>query len=97
MKATAPFPPERELDQNKHQKIGQSGPFPLKRGLDQIPEDMDKLWIFVGSEGGFSGKDIELFRNYNILPVSLGDQVLRVETACVTLLGVLKYHLGQFQ
>ena len=56
----------------------------------------ESVWIFVGGEGGFSLQDIALFKNSDILPVGLGDQVLRVETACVTLLGILKYHLGHF-
>ncbi len=63
--------------------------------LASAPEGIEEVWIFVGSEGGFSPKDLEIFRDYNLLPVSLGDQVLRVETACVTLVGILKYSLGQ--
>jgi len=54
------------------------------------------VWIFVGGEGGFSPEDMALFKNFHILSIGLGDQVLRVETACVTLLGILKYHLGHF-
>lgn len=59
-------------------------------------EKAQSVWIFVGGEGGFSSKDVALFKNSDILPIGLGDQVLRVETACVTLLGILKYHLGHF-
>ncbi len=81
----------------RNQNIEKVIPFPLKQGLNQIPGGLEELWIFVGGEGGFSLKDIKLFKSYSVLPVSLGDQVLRVETACVTLLGILKYHLGQFQ
>ena len=67
----------------------------LKRVLKQMPRKLDQVWLFVGSEGGFSPKDLELFKNYNIFPVGLGPQVLRVETACIMLLSILKYHLGE--
>lgn len=54
------------------------------------------VWIFVGSEGGFSHSEVEIFKKFNLFPVSLGQQVLRVETACVTLIGILKYELNLF-
>ena len=77
-------------------KVSSEPKLSLEQTLGQIPGGLDRIWIFIGSEGGFSPKDFGLFKNYNVLPVSLGSQVLRVETACVTLLSVLKYHLGQF-
>ena len=46
------------------------------------------LWIFVGSEGGFSLEEVELLTKAGLKPVTLGSQVLRVETACVTLVSV---------
>lgn len=49
------------------------------------------LWLFVGSEGGFSASEVEKFKQLDLEPVTLGEQVLRVETACVTLVSVLKY------
>lgn len=52
------------------------------------PED---IWIFVGSEGGFSVDEIEKFKKAGIPSLSMGEQVLRVETACVSIVSVLKY------
>lgn len=49
------------------------------------------LWVFVGSEGGFSDAEVRMFRDHAMGPVSLGPQVLRVETACLTLMSVIKY------
>jgi 16S rRNA (uracil1498-N3)-methyltransferase len=69
---------------------------PLKDRMDNLPANSEQVWIFVGSEGGFSSKDLELFKDYKLLPVTLGDQVLRVETACVTLVGILRYGLGHY-
>lgn len=54
------------------------------------------VWIFVGSEGGFSHQEKDIFQTKNLLPLTLGNQVLRVETACVAALSVLKYECGHF-
>lgn len=49
------------------------------------------IWIFVGSEGGFSDQEVQTLSNLGLHPVTLGQQVLRVETACMALVSVLKY------
>ncbi len=50
-----------------------------------------QLWVFVGSEGGFSQTEVEEMTKIDLAPVTLGEQVLRVETACITCIAVLKY------
>lgn len=50
-----------------------------------------ELWVFVGSEGGFSEAEVQLFREHGLAPVTLGAQVLRVETACLALMSIIKY------
>lgn len=57
-------------------------------------KDPENLWIIVGSEGGFSEKEVSEMRQLGLHPVTLGPQVLRVETACMTLVSVLKYEFG---
>jgi 16S rRNA (uracil1498-N3)-methyltransferase len=52
---------------------------------------LKEIWVFVGSEGGFSYDEVEKLRNLALHPVTLGSQVLRVETACMALVSVLKY------
>ena len=69
-------------------------PQKLSQALEERPSEMKNLWIFVGSEGGFSENDVKLFSDFKMIPTSLGDQVLRVETACVTLVSIIKYDLG---
>ncbi|RYZ63600.1 MAG: 16S rRNA (uracil(1498)-N(3))-methyltransferase, partial [Proteobacteria bacterium] len=54
---------------------------------------LNEAWIFVGSEGGFSHKEAESFQSVGLTSVTLGSQVLRVETACVALVSILKYDL----
>lgn len=57
----------------------------------------NEVWMFVGSEGGFSDREVQLFQSFGLPPVTLGSQVLRVETACVALLSVIKYGLDQMK
>ena len=59
--------------------------------------DLRQVWLFVGSEGGFSGREAEMFRGLGMQPITLGPQVLRVETACVALVAILKYELDQMR
>lgn len=71
----------------------------LKSYLQEILKNLresqhdQKIYVFVGSEGGFSEQEVELFKKYTLCPITLGTQVLRVETACVGLVSVIKYEL----
>jgi 16S rRNA U1498 N3-methylase RsmE len=49
----------------------------------------EEIWLFIGGEGGYSRQEVETFRALGCDPVSLGDQVLRVETACVSLIAIV--------
>lgn len=66
----------------------------IKNAVKSSQTNMEEFWIFVGSEGGFSRNEVELFKSQGLEPVTLGDQVLRVETACIALLAILKYEFG---
>ncbi len=44
---------------------------------------------FIGPEGGFSDKEIALFKSYNMPIVSLGTQILRTETAAIAVASLL--------
>lgn len=54
----------------------------------------DNIYVLVGSEGGFSTAEVEKIDSLGLRPVTLGAQILRVETACLTLVSVLKYEFG---
>lgn len=66
----------------------------LRAALSEVKDKgPDRLWVFVGSEGGFSHSEVEMFAKNGMNPVTLGEQILRVETACVTLVSIIKYEL----
>ena len=44
---------------------------------------------FIGPEGGFSDKEIALFRSFNVPVVSVGSQILRTETAAIVVSALL--------
>ena len=56
--------------------------------------DISDIWCLVGSEGGFSTQEVENLKGLGFDPVTLGRQILRVETACLTLVSVLKYEFN---
>ena len=49
--------------------------------------------VFIGPEGGFEQEEIELATAAGIEPVTLGRRILRTETAGLTVLSWLMYHL----
>ena len=52
-------------------------------------------WVgrFIGPEGGFDAEEVEKAKAAGARPVSLGSRILRTETAGVTALSILMYHL----
>ena len=51
--------------------------------------DLSSIAVFIGPEGGFSPKEIDLFKSYNIPLLSLGSQILRAETAVIAVSSLL--------
>ena len=67
----------------------------MKKAVQEVLKSKpDSIWVFIGSEGGFSQKEVQLFQSVNLQPATLGDQVLRVETACLSMLSILRYDIG---
>jgi 16S rRNA (uracil1498-N3)-methyltransferase len=54
-------------------------------GLNQVKS----FAVFVGPEGGFSPKEIDLLKSYNVPAVTLGSQILRAETAAIAISSLL--------
>jgi 16S rRNA (uracil1498-N3)-methyltransferase len=56
---------------------------------DDLRASEDSLGILIGPEGGWSPKELELFKEQDIQIYSLGAQVLRAETAAIVIPGLL--------
>lgn len=59
-----------------------------QRLKELVNERTLELGIFVGSEGGFSMEEIEFLGQYQVLPATLGERILRCETAPICGLSV---------
>ena len=53
--------------------------------------------IVIGSEGGFAEEEFAFAKACNFVGVSLGKRILRAETACIALLSVVMYELGELK
>ena len=65
-----------------------------------ILQKLDKskpIAIIIGSEGGFSEKEIEALQTNKAKIISLGNTILRAETASVALISAVNYELGLWE
>lgn len=53
----------------------------------------ESVAVFIGPEGGFEQSEVEEALAAEIMPVTLGKRILRTETAGLTVLSWLMYHL----
>ncbi|MCD4752316.1 MAG: 16S rRNA (uracil(1498)-N(3))-methyltransferase [Anaerolineaceae bacterium] len=51
--------------------------------------------VFIGPEGGFFSEEVEAASAMGCIPVSMGDRVLRMETAAITAVALIQYELGK--
>lgn len=62
----------------------------LKEAVDEVHPG--NILVFIGPEGDFTDEEIDLALKSGCVPVSLGDNVLRVETAAVAVASFLKLY-----
>jgi len=55
--------------------------------------DLEEVFLLVGAEGGFTAAEVESAASEGFERLSLGEQILRVETACVAGVSILKSKL----
>lgn len=55
----------------------------------------ESIAVFIGPEGGFEEKEIAAAIEKGIVPITLGKRILRTETAGMTVLSWLIYHLEE--
>lgn len=63
---------------------------PLKEVLRQNSQ-AKKIDIFIGPEGDFSKEEIQKALSAGLIPVSLGNNILRTETASIVALAIILY------
>lgn len=56
----------------------------------------DRILVIIGPEGGFSQKEFNYFKSSNLEMLTLGDLILRAETAVVVALGNIIYEYSNF-
>ena len=60
------------------------------RKITQNDKNSQSHTILIGPEGGFSSNEIDLIERYNWNIVSLGDRILRTETAAIVAQTILR-------
>lgn len=55
----------------------------------------DNLAIIIGSEGGFSEQEIDKCKLNSAVSVTLGNRIMRCETASIVVCGIVMYELGE--
>lgn len=74
-------------------------PYELAEGMQETKQLIrsinpgQSVGIFIGPEGGFEQEEIGMAMESGATPVTLGKRILRTETAGLTMLSVLMYHL----
>ena len=59
------------------------------------PGGLESVWVVVGPEGGLSEDEVATFTAAGAVPVSLGPQILRTETASVVAAALVLHHFGR--
>jgi 16S rRNA (uracil1498-N3)-methyltransferase len=62
---------------------------------EQGPAVPESVWVVVGPEGGLSGEEVAAFAAAGAVPVSLGPQILRTETASVVAAALVLEHFAR--
>lgn len=74
-------------------------PYELAEDMGKTREILEKLEpgqdiaVFIGPEGGFEEEEIAGAMEAGVIPITLGKRILRTETAGMTVLSWLMYHL----
>ena len=63
------------------------------RSVIEAVKPGQSIAVFIGPEGGFEEREIQTAISAGIEPVTLGKRILRTETAGLTVLSWLMYHL----
>ncbi|HPK67226.1 MAG TPA: 16S rRNA (uracil(1498)-N(3))-methyltransferase [Bacilli bacterium] len=67
----------------------QSGPTGGFNKLIKQIKKRERVAVVIGPEGGFAGEEVDELKNLGFIPVSLGQRILRAETASIYALSVI--------
>lgn len=65
--------------------------------LSALKDDSFHHRIFIGPEGGWHPKELELAKIKNIQPINLGSRILRTETATIAAISIFQYLFGDLK
>lgn len=65
----------------------------LREALNKISEK--RIAMIIGPEGGFDEKEVSLLKEKGVISVSLGEKILRTETAAIAASTCIMYHFGE--
>lgn len=68
---------------------------PLRERLPALLAGAHRVLVVIGPEGGFSHAESDAARAHGARVVSLGERVLRTETAALVLLAILNYEIAE--
>lgn len=99
MKAMSDSASKRDSSYNLLFYENAEGMIETKRVIADIKQRLSigtnvEINVIIGPEGGFSEKEVEMARNSGLHILSLGDRILRTETAAVTALSILMYEMS---
>jgi 16S rRNA (uracil1498-N3)-methyltransferase len=66
----------------------------LRNALKKNTAGIRKICVLIGPEGGFTDKEIKSAAERGFISVSMGNLILRAETAAITAIGVIQYEFG---
>jgi 16S rRNA (uracil1498-N3)-methyltransferase len=62
----------------------------------ELPQNMtDSVLILIGPEGGWSQEELQMAEQAKVVPITLGQQILRSETAAIATISILQSRLGE--
>lgn len=64
--------------------------------LNSLKVQSGKVALIIGSEGGFSAREISLLQANGAKSITMGNRILRAETASISLVAVIMYLLGEW-
>ncbi|CAL4322570.1 Ribosomal RNA small subunit methyltransferase E [Buchnera aphidicola (Periphyllus testudinaceus)] len=69
-------------------------PNKISNKIKTLKKNFNIINILIGSEKGFSKKEIKLCLKNKFIHMNLGNRILRTETACLTAISILQYKYG---